>query len=58
VRVVALWEGTMLRVEGDRLTLIGEKPARLFLKGEETRDTSPGESLNFLLSEVDGVATA
>ncbi|MBC7933360.1 MAG: dipeptidase PepE [Rubrivivax sp.] len=58
VRVVALWEGAMLRVEGDALTLIGKKPARLFLKGEETRDTSPGESLNFLLSEADGAATA
>jgi dipeptidase E len=56
VRVVALWEGTMLRVEGADITLIGSKPARLFRKGEETRDTSPGESLNFLLSEADGAA--
>lgn len=56
VRVVAMWEGTMLRVEGDALTLIGDKPARLFLKGEEPRDTSPGESLDFLLSEADGTA--
>lgn len=56
VRVVALWEGTMLRVEGDSLTLIGDKPARIFLKGEETRDTADGESLNFLLGETDGAA--
>lgn len=57
VRVVALWEGTMLRVEGERLTLVGDKPARLFLKGETPRDTSPGESLDFLLSEADATAT-
>jgi dipeptidase E len=54
VRVVALWEGTMLRIEGERLTLIGDKPARLFLKGEAARDTASGESLNFLLSEASG----
>jgi dipeptidase E len=56
VRVVALWEGTMLRLERGGLTLIGDKPARLFLKGEETRDTAPGESINFLMSEADGTA--
>ncbi len=55
VRVVAIWEGTMLCVEGDALTLIGERSARLFLKGEETRDTKHCESLDFLLSEADGV---
>lgn len=58
VRVVALWEGTMLRVEGRRLTLVGERPARLFLKGEETRDTTAGESMDFLLSERNGAASA
>lgn len=56
VRVVAMWEGTMLRVEGASLTLIGSKPARLFLKGEETRDTAHGESLDFLLTESDGTS--
>jgi dipeptidase E len=38
VRVIGLREGTMLRVEGDEITLIGGKPARIFLKGEEPRD--------------------
>jgi dipeptidase E len=49
VRVVGLREGTMLRVEGAGIELVGGKPARLFLKGEEPRDTAPEESLRFLL---------
>jgi dipeptidase E len=50
VRVVGIREGTMLRVEGDDLKLLGGKPARLFLKGEEPRDVAPEESFSFLLS--------
>jgi dipeptidase E len=49
VRVVGLREGTMLRVEGDDLELIGGKPARLFMKGEGPRDIAPEESFGFLL---------
>ena len=49
VRVIGIREGTMLRVEGDELSLIGGKPARLFLKGEEPRDLAPEESFSFLL---------
>ena len=49
VRVVGLREGTMLRVEGDRIRLLGGKPARHFLKGEEPRDLAPEESFGFLL---------
>lgn len=49
VRVIGIREGTMLRVEGGRVTLLGGKLARLFLKGEEPRDISPEESLDFLL---------
>ena len=49
VRVVGIREGTMLRVEGDEIRLIGGKPARLFLKGEEPRDIAPEESFSFLL---------
>lgn len=49
VRVVGLREGTMLRIEGEDIQLVGGKPARLFLKGEESRDIAPDESLNFLL---------
>jgi dipeptidase E len=49
VRVIGIREGTMLRVEGDEIRLIGGKPARLFLKGEEPRDIAPEESFSFLL---------
>lgn len=49
VRVIGIREGTMLRVEGDDVKLIGGKPARLFLKGEEPRDIAPEESYSFLL---------
>ena len=49
VRVVGLREGTMLRVEGQEVTLVGNRPARLFLKGEEPRELSPADSFSFLL---------
>jgi dipeptidase E len=49
VRVIGIREGTMLRVEGDEVKLVGTKPARLFLKGEEPRDIAPEESFSFLL---------
>lgn len=49
VRVVGIREGTMLRVEGDEIKLLGGKPARHFLKGEEPRDLAPEESFDFLL---------
>jgi dipeptidase E len=49
VRVIGIREGTMLRVEGDEIRLIGGKPARLFQKGEAPRDIAPEESFSFLL---------
>jgi len=49
VRVLGLREGTMLRVEGDEINLLGGKPARLFIKGETPRDIDPAESFTFLL---------
>jgi dipeptidase E len=49
VPVIGLREGTMLRTEGDEITLLGEKPARIFRKGDVPRDTTPRESLSFLL---------
>ncbi len=50
VRVVGIREGTMLRVEGDDIKLLGGKPARYFVKGEEPRDIAPEESFGFLLT--------
>ena len=49
VRVVGLREGTMLRVEGEDITLVGDRAARLFFKGEEPRELAPEESFSFLL---------
>lgn len=50
VRVVGLREGTMLRVEGASVRLVGEGRPRLFFKGEAPRDLEPGQSLDFLLT--------
>jgi dipeptidase E len=49
VRVIGIREGTMLRVEGDEIRLVGTKPARHFLNGETPRDVAPEESFSFLL---------
>ncbi len=49
VRVVGLREGTMLRIEGPNVSLLGGKPARVFVRGEEPRDLEPEESFDFLL---------
>jgi dipeptidase E len=49
VRVVGLREGTMLKIEGSSVALLGGKPARIFLKGEEPAELAPEESFDFLL---------
>ncbi|HEX8685564.1 MAG TPA: dipeptidase PepE [Pyrinomonadaceae bacterium] len=49
VRVLGLREGTLLRVEGDDIRLLGGKPARYLVRGEEPRDVAPEESFDFLL---------
>ena len=41
-RVVGLREGTMLRVEGESVTLKGQHPARLFQRGVAPRECPPG----------------
>lgn len=48
VHVVGLREGSILRVEGKHLTLLGEKNARIFLKGRAPWEVSPTASLAFL----------
>lgn len=47
--VVGLPEGTMLRVEGDRLTLLGEQSACLFRGENEPTEHAPGDSLQALM---------
>ncbi|HEY2382833.1 MAG TPA: dipeptidase PepE [Terriglobia bacterium] len=49
VPVLGIREGTMLRIDGSELRLLGGKPARLFVKGELPRDIAPDESFSFLL---------
>lgn len=49
VRVVGLREGSMLRVEGNRITLLGDSQMRLFGEGEP-RELTPGDPLEFLLA--------
>jgi dipeptidase E len=46
--VVGLREGSLLRVEDGRVSLLGEKTARIFLRGSAPREVAPGEDLGFL----------
>ena len=48
--VVGLREGSMLRIEGSRVTLKGRTGARIFVKEQEPREFAPGASLDFLLA--------
>ncbi len=43
--VVGLREGSMLRVIDDAVTLLGEKPARIFRRGAEPEELAPGSQL-------------
>jgi len=49
--VVALREGSFLRVEEQKIELTGKLGARIFIKGKEPVDYESGESLRFLLQE-------
>ncbi len=48
-RVVGLREGSILRVEGHEVSLLGEKTARVFKGGADAAEYGPGDSLRFLL---------
>jgi dipeptidase E len=48
--VIGLSEGGLLRVEQDRVTLVGA-PARLFRKGGAPVDVAPGAEINFATDE-------
>jgi dipeptidase E len=50
VRVVGLREGSILRIEGQTVKLLGEKTARIFTSGEDAREIKPADSLEFLLN--------
>lgn len=50
VYAVGLREGSILRVEGNVVKLLGNKTARVFLKGVEAREYGEKDSLEFLLA--------
>ena len=45
--VVGLREGSMLLIDNGRIKLLGQKPARLFRKGNSPRELSPDSDLSF-----------
>jgi len=49
VYVLGLREATLLRIEDNSLQLIGSQTARLFKKGESTKELSSEDDLSFLL---------
>jgi dipeptidase E len=49
--VVGLREGAMLRVEDERISLVGNAGARLFRRGQEPVELSPGASVDGLLRD-------
>jgi dipeptidase E len=49
VYVAGLREGSMLRIEGRRVRLIGGSSVRIFVHGTAAKEYSPEESLQFLL---------
>jgi len=50
IYVVGLREGTMLRLEGKQLSLIGSRTLRIFKKGNLPVEIVPGNDLGFLIS--------
>ena len=49
IYVAGLREGTMLRIEENKVTLTGSKPLRLFREGMKPVELTVGDSLDFLL---------
>ncbi|GHV28225.1 peptidase E [Bacteroidia bacterium] len=47
--VLGLREACLLHRDGNKLTLAGSRTARLFKKGQETRELQAGEDVSFLL---------
>lgn len=48
--VIGLREGSRLLLEGDKLTMLGEKKARIFLQGKAPREIKPTADVNFLMT--------
>jgi len=52
VFVAGLREGTMLLLEGNKLSLTGPRNIRIFRYGSEPAEMSPGSDLSFLLRKI------
>ncbi|MEA3316535.1 MAG: dipeptidase PepE [Bacteroidota bacterium] len=48
VYTVGLREGSILKLENAKFELIGDKSARIFKHGEETKEIAPGDNFDFL----------
>ncbi len=51
IYVAGLREGCMFKLENGNLQLIGSKPVRIFRKGQEPRELTSDDDLNFLLQD-------
>jgi dipeptidase E len=51
VFVVGLREGTMLLIEESKISLIGPRKARIFIKGTDPEEKDQNESISFLLDK-------
>ena len=47
--VVGLREGCMLRVEGEKMELIGKRPMRVFKRNQPIVELNVGDDLSFLM---------
>ena len=55
IYVLGLREATLLRLEENSLQLIGKRTARLFKKGEITKELSSHDDLSFLLEQAPAI---
>ena len=49
VTVIGLQEGSLLRIEGNSVELLGKKAAKIFRKGQDVVECVPGDSLQSLI---------
>ena len=52
IYVIGLRDGSMLRIEGSSIELLGNQNACIFIKGKEATNYSPKDSLQFLMADT------